>query len=140
MQKEHLSHINPNYLHGCYPLDLSDYFGETNFSLIFKKPQTPTHPIPTRLALLNRILSNIDTSDFAGKDYFVRYMHHKYRRNCQPNTLQQAATSLTQFLSFYRDRGKQHLQHMSREDLEAFVEHQHPICVDDCTQPVSDHK
>jgi site-specific recombinase XerD len=124
MQREHLSQINPNYLHGCYPLDLSDYFGETHFSLIFKKSQTPTQPIPTRLALLNRILSGIDASDFAAKDYFVQYMHHKYRRNCQPNTLQQAATSLTQFLTFFRDSGKQHFEQMSREDLEAFVEYQ----------------
>lgn len=124
MQKEHLSRINPNYLHGCYPLDLSDYFGETHFSLIFKKSQTPAQPLPTRLALLNRILSNINAGDFAGKDYYAQYMHHKYRRNCQPNTLRQAATCLTQFLRFYRDSGKQHLQQMSREDLEAFVEYQ----------------
>jgi hypothetical protein len=41
MQRELVSHTNPNYLHGCYPLDLSDYFGESHFSLIFKKPQTP---------------------------------------------------------------------------------------------------
>jgi site-specific recombinase XerD len=51
-------------------------------------------------------------------------MHHKYRRNCQPNTLRQAATCLAQFLRFYRDSGKQHLEQMSREDLEAFVEYQ----------------
>ena len=124
MQREHLSHINPNYLHGCYPLDLSDYFGETHFSLIFKKSQTPAQPIPSRLALLNRILSNINASDFAGKGYFAQYMHHKYRRNCQSNTLQQTANSLTQFLTFYRASGKQHLQQMNREDLEAFVEYQ----------------
>jgi integrase/recombinase XerD len=124
MQKELLSQTNPNYLHGCYPLDLSDYFGETHFSLIFKKAQAPAQPIPTRLALLNRILSNIEASDFAAKDYFAQYMHHKYRRNCQPNTLRQAATSLTQFLRFYRDSGKQHLQQMSREDIEAFIEYQ----------------
>ena len=124
MQREHLSQINANYLHGCYPLDLSDYFGETHFSLIFKKPQPPAQPIPARLALLNRILSHIDASDFAAKDHFVQYMHHKYRRNCRPNTLQQAATSLTQFFTFFGDSGKQHLEQLSREDLEAFVEYQ----------------
>jgi site-specific recombinase XerD len=124
MQREHPTQINPNYLHGCYPLDLSDYFGESHFSLIFKKAQAPAQPTPSRLALLNRILSNIDAGDFPAKDYFAQYMHHKYRCNCQPNTLQQAATSLTQFLRFYGDSGKQHLQQMSREDLEAFVEYQ----------------
>ena len=49
MQKELLSKTNPNYLHGCYPLDLSDYFGESPFSLIFKKPQTPLQQMDTCL-------------------------------------------------------------------------------------------
>jgi hypothetical protein len=102
MQKELLSHTNPNYLHGCYPLDLGDYFGESPFSLIFKNPQTPSQQISARLSLLKRVLSSIYASDFASKDYFAQYMRHKYRRNCQPNTLRQAATSLTQFLAFYR--------------------------------------
>ena len=124
MQRELVSDTNPNYLHGCYPLDLSDYFGESEFSLIFKKAQAPAQQIPVRLGLLNRILTNIDASDFAAKDYFAQYMRHKYRRNCQPNTLRQAATSLTQFFRFYRDSGKQHLQQMSREDIEAFIEYQ----------------
>ena len=26
MQKDLLAITNPNYLHGCHPLDLSDYF------------------------------------------------------------------------------------------------------------------
>jgi site-specific recombinase XerD len=124
MQKELLSHTNPNYLHGCYPFDLSDYFSESHFSLIFKNPQRPSQQISPRLGLLNRILTNIYASEFACKEYFAQYMHHKYRRNCQPNTLRQAATSLTQFLTFYRNSGKQHLQQMGREDLEAFIEYQ----------------
>jgi site-specific recombinase XerD len=122
MQKELLSHTNPNYLHGCYPFDLSDYFGESHFSLIFKNPQGPSQQISARRGLLNRILSNIYASEFASKEYFAQYMHHKYRHNCQPNTLRQAAGSITQFLAFYRDSGKQHLRQMSREDLEAFIE------------------
>ena len=124
MQKELLSHTNPNYLHGCYPLDLSDYFGESPFSLIVKQPQTLSQQISARLSLLKRILSGIYASDFPSKDYFAQYMRQKYRRNCQPNTLRQAATSLTQFLAFYRDSGKQHLEQMSREDIEAFIEYQ----------------
>jgi hypothetical protein len=52
MQKELLSHTNPNYLHGSYPLDLSDYFGEQPFSLIFKNPQASSQQISARLGLL----------------------------------------------------------------------------------------
>ncbi len=47
-------------------------------------------------------------------------MRHKYRRNCRSNTLRQAATLLSQFLIFYRDNGKQHIEQMTREDIEAF--------------------
>jgi site-specific recombinase XerD len=124
MQKKLLSQTNPNYLHDCFPLDLSDYFGESPFRLIVKQAPTCSDQISSRFALLKRILSNIDASDFASKDYFAQYMHHKYRHNCQPNTLRQAATSLTQFFAFYRDKGKQHIEQMSREDIEAFIEYQ----------------
>ncbi len=51
-------------------------------------------------------------------------MRHKYRRNCRPNTLRQANTSLNQFLTFYHGNGKQHLEQMTREDIEVFIEHQ----------------
>ena len=61
---------------------------------------------------------------FRAKEYFAQYMRHKYRRNCQPNTLRQAATSLTQFLTFYRDSGNQISEQMRREDIEAFIEYQ----------------
>ena len=124
MQKDQLTKTNPNYHHGYHPFDLSDYFGESPFSLIAKEAQTPTQPISARLRLLKHILSKIDATDFASKDYFAQYMRHKYRRNCRPNTLRQAACSLTQFLTFYHDNGKQHLQQMSREDIEAFIENQ----------------
>jgi len=124
MQTDLLANTNPNYLHGCHPLDLSDYFGESPSSLIVKQVQTPSQQISARLGLLKHILSNIYASDFPSKDYFAQYMRHKYRRNCRPNTLRQAATSLTQFFTFYRDNGKQHLQQLSREDIEAFIENQ----------------
>ena len=124
MQRDQLANTNPNYLHGCYPLDLSDYFGESPFSLIVREVQTPSQQISSRLRLLKHILSKIYASDFPSKDYFAQYMRHKYRRNCRPNTLRQAACSLTQFLAFYHDTGKQHLEQMSQEDIEAFIEYQ----------------
>ena len=124
MQKDQLSTTNPNYLHGYHPFDLSDYFGESPFSLIAKDDQTPSAPITARLGLLKHILGKIDAGDYPCKDYFAQYMRHKYLRNCRANTLRQAACSLTQFLTFYRDSGKQHLEQMGREDIEAFIESQ----------------
>ncbi len=113
MQKDILAITNPNNLHGCHPLDPSDYFGDSPF-------RAPSQSIDPRLRIFKRIISSIYKSDFPSKDHFVQYMRHKYRRNCRSNTLRQAATSLSQFLIFYRDNGKQHIEQMTREDIEAF--------------------
>jgi integrase/recombinase XerD len=117
MQKDILSITNPNYLPGCYPLDLSDYFGDSSFKV-------PSQSIDPRLRIFKRILSKIYQSDFPSKDHFAQYIRHKYRRNCRPNTLRQAATSLNQFLAFLHEAGKQHIEQVTREDIEAFVESQ----------------
>ena len=122
MHKDQLQNINPNHLYGCHPLDLRSYFGGSSICLIAEKPKDPFPPISPRLLLLEHILADISRSDLPAKDYFSEYMRQKYRRNCRPNTLRQAATSLIQFLSFYRDTGKQHLEQMTREDIEVFIE------------------
>jgi site-specific recombinase XerD len=117
MQKDLLSITSPNYLHGRHPQNLSDNFDNSPI-------RTPSQSIDPRLPTFKRILSRIYNSDLPSKDHFVRYMRHKYRRNCRPKTLQQAAGSLNQFLSFLREAGKQHIEQMTREDIEAFVERQ----------------
>jgi integrase/recombinase XerD len=122
MHRDQIPNINPNHVHGCHPLDLRDYFGESSFYLTVKTPKKPFPPVCRRLLLLERILGDISRSDLPVKDYFSEYMRHKYRRNCKSNTLRQTAGSLMQFLSFYRDNGKQHLEQMTREDIEAFIE------------------
>jgi integrase/recombinase XerD len=122
MHKDQLQNINPNHVHGCHPSDLRDYFGESTFYLTVKNPKDPFPPISRRRLLLKRILGDIYRSDLPAKDYFSEYMRQKYRRNCRSNTLRQAAASLIQFLSFYRDNGKQHLEQITREDIEAFIE------------------
>jgi integrase/recombinase XerD len=49
-------------------------------------------------------------------------VHEKYRRNCTPNTLLSTVSSGKLFLRFLKQVGKQELQEIVREDLEAFVE------------------
>jgi len=122
MQREQLQNINPNRLYGCHPLDLRSYFGKSSICLIAEKPKDPFPPISPRLLLLERILGDIARSDLPVKEHFSEYMRQRYRRNCKPNTLRQAAGSLMQFLSLYRDTGKHHLDQMTREDIEAFIE------------------
>jgi integrase/recombinase XerD len=122
MQREQLQNINPNHLYGCHPFDLRSYFGESSFCLTVKKPKYTSSPISPRLIYLERILDDISRRDLQSKEYFSEYMRQKYRRNCKANTLRQAAGSLTQFLSFYLNKGKKYLEQMTREDIEAFIE------------------
>ena len=49
-------------------------------------------------------------------------MRERYRRNCKPNTLRNVATSLKQFLLFYGKSEKNHIEQMTRWDIEAFIE------------------
>lgn len=122
MHKDQLKNINPNHLYGCHPKDLSSYFEEVPFQLRVKKPGNALPAISSRLRLLERILNDISRSDLPAKDHFAEHMRQKYRYNCRPNTLRATATSIGQFLSFYRETGKQHIEQMMREDIEAFTE------------------
>ena len=49
-------------------------------------------------------------------------MLHLYRRNCRPNTLRAYAGAIQLFLAFLHHHGKAHLEALTREDLEAFLE------------------
>ena len=132
MHKDQLRNINPNYLHGCHPADLRSYsidstfiqdIDDTQFPIAIPHTDIPSPTIPARRRVLDQILDKISGSDLPCRDYLTQYLHHKYRCNCSASTLRLTATSLTQFLSFYRDKGKKHPEQMTREDFEAFVEH-----------------
>jgi len=122
MQRDQMRDINPNRLHGCHPSDLSSYFSEIPFFIKAKKSEEPPPAIPPRLRLLEHLLDNISRSDLPAKDHFVDNMRQRYRRNHKSSTLRAAATSIKQFLSFYRETGKQHIEQLTRKDIEAFAE------------------
>lgn len=122
MHKDQLRNINPNYLHGCHPVNLQSFFGETPFHLTIKKPEQVLPETPPRLKLLEHLLKDLSRRDLPAKDHVAEHLRQRYRRNCKPNTLRQIATSLSQFLSFYQDIGRQHIEQMTRDDIEAFVE------------------
>lgn len=122
MHRDQLQNINPNRLHGCHPLDLQGVFGDHPFHLIAEKPKTVPEKISPRLKILEKILKEVSFMDFPAKEHCTGYMRERYRLNCKPNTLRNAAASLKQFLSFYGKSGKNHIEQMDREDIEAFTE------------------
>jgi len=132
MHWDQLSFLNPNYFYGCHPFNLRSYFEgypfnenlDSTFPINISQPDITVQQPSVRRRTLGHILDRISKSDFPGKQQLEQYMRHKYRRNCRANTLRLADTSLTQFLTFYRSAGKHHLEQMTREDIEGFVEHE----------------
>lgn len=130
MQWEQLSFLNPDFSSRSQPFDPCSNFERDPFSENFDSalPINRIEPIVkaqqpcARQQVLERILEKISQHDLPGKQCIAQYIRHKYRRNCKANTLRLAATSLMQFLSFFRTSAKMQLEQMSREDLGAFVE------------------
>jgi site-specific recombinase XerD len=132
MNHDQLSSLNPNYFHGCHPLDLRSYFESDpffenldfafplNLAKTVEPPAKPTH----RQQVLKRLLENISAHNLVGKVFVEQYLRDQYRRNCRPNTLRQSTTSLTLFLSLLPKLGRTHLEQIQRQDIEAFVEHE----------------
>jgi hypothetical protein len=71
MQRDRLSFINPNRLHGCHPLDLRAYFEDSHlihnidntFPLATTKPEISAPPICKRRRALDRIINRISQSE-----------------------------------------------------------------------------
>ena len=130
MKKDQLSSIDPPRLFESPPIDLPSSFANPDFleslasafPVKFFEPIATPPPASLRQQVLERVLDRIAGQDLAGKLYVERYLRHKYRRNCKSNTLRLIATTLVQFLSFFRQRGKRQLEQLCREDIEAFVE------------------
>ena len=121
MLKDRSRDINPNRVHGCHPSERSSLLAPL-FCPKLKKPKKAPPSLSPRLRVLERILRDISASDLPATDHFAEHMRQRYRYNCRPSTLRSAANSIRQFLSFYRVTGKQHIEQMTREDIEAFTE------------------
>ena len=130
----HRTHpINPNHDIGCHPSDLRDRI-DSEPSLSGLIQPTLAQSIQSvivvknrheRRKVLNRLLNQAAASgDLPGLEHFSQYLSEKYRHNCSPSTLRLTAASLILFLSFCRRSGKQQIEQVDRQDLEAFVEHE----------------
>ncbi|MCX5851156.1 MAG: tyrosine-type recombinase/integrase [Deltaproteobacteria bacterium] len=62
--------------------------------------------------------------DLLGKEQVESYLRHVARRNYKPSTLYGILTALELFLGVVRDAGKTRLADITRDDVEAFIEHE----------------
>ena len=92
---------------------------ETNFRIsgTLSKVSIP----PSQADHLFRKLSRIE---LPAKEHLESYLRYKVRLNHKPRTLSQSYTTNKMFLDFYQGLGKSRLEEVTKEDLEAFIEHE----------------
>jgi site-specific recombinase XerD len=73
---------------------------------------------------LDLILQKISKLELPGAEHWESYMKHKWRMNHKSSTLKGSFHAVRSFLTFYVSSGKNHLQEIVNDDLEAFVEHE----------------
>jgi integrase/recombinase XerC/integrase/recombinase XerD len=73
---------------------------------------------------LEYYLEPLSGLDLPGKEELRGHLQEKYRSNCKPNTLRGTVASGKLFLGFFKGVGKDRLEQLTRQDLEAFVEHE----------------
>jgi integrase/recombinase XerD len=69
-----------------------------------------------------RLIARISSLKVFGKDNLERYILHKFRNNCKPNTIRVSFTSVVKFLNFIQSISHSQLETISRCDIEAFVQ------------------
>ena len=72
--------------------------------------------------LINQILQKLSKWDLPEQEHVECYMRHKWRLNHKPNSLRNSLKAIALFLTFYTSLGKNRLEEIIRDDLEAFVE------------------
>lgn len=113
---------DPLYSHSFFAGDPLFEDPEAKFPPI-KAKSAKEISLPTKRELYrNRIIEKITSRDIPGKKYFERYIRHKFRINCKPNTIRNDYNSINLLLTFIQSTKKTELEQMSRSDLEAFIE------------------
>jgi len=130
---------NPNHFVGCHPSsrleEIDSYLSEpvenspipssrfTSASFYDGVIHWEKQPSLRRQAL-DRVIKRVVRQEIPGEEHVLSYLQHKYRRNCRPKTICSTASSLTLILLFVKQRGKEYLELLVRQDVEAFVEHE----------------
>jgi len=111
---------------GSHSLNFQGHFlcdnPKTTFPPASPQSQCGPHLPNKREQYRKRLLAKISSLTVAGKDHLKRYILHKFRNNCKPNTIRVAFTNVVQFLKFIQSYPHSELETLSRRDIEAFVQ------------------
>jgi integrase/recombinase XerD len=73
---------------------------------------------------LDRVLKRLSESDLMGKDHIEAYLREKHRRRLRPTTINNSFLAIDSFISFIKKQGKVHLEEITRQDIEGWIERQ----------------
>jgi integrase/recombinase XerD len=71
-----------------------------------------------------RIIQRMSDEGLCDLSYVRDYLLSCYRRNCKPNTIRSNSCSIIVFLSFLKNTGGNHIEAITREKINAFIEHE----------------
>lgn len=73
---------------------------------------------------LHMALNRLAGWNLPGKEHVEEYFRYMYRRNFRPKTYASNLVAMYIFLTVVRDSGKTHLEEVTKNDIEAFIEHE----------------
>jgi site-specific recombinase XerD len=131
MTTNNIDQVNPNYLFGCHPLGSKERFQELDRQEIeIFRTETVSISEPEncfgggrRQSVLD-IFRRIAKVDSPAKGHLSEFLYQKYRQNCKQRTLSNYCTSIGFLLTFAAKRGRTQIEQLTRDDLEAFIEHE----------------
>jgi len=91
-------------------------------------PAVPDPPSPierkeqSRRRQFDRIIKELKGLELPGSEQAITYLTHQFRRNCKESTLASSGAAIKFFLTFIKTSGKDQLEDLTRQDIEAFVE------------------
>jgi integrase/recombinase XerD len=108
-----------------HPPDGIDYKAPANYrQKAFSKKTSISKDTWGNSTSFHLLIDKFSKQDLIGKRYVEMYLRCQYIRNCRPNTLKNIYIALTPFLIFLREIGKDRLEEVRRQDVEAFIEHE----------------
>ena len=90
-----------------------------------ENPETSFYPEYTQGGkALRWALKRLSGWELPGKEHVEEYYRSMYRRNFRAKTYFSSLTAVHDFLTIVRDSGKHRLEEITKNDIEAFIEHE----------------
>jgi integrase/recombinase XerD len=73
---------------------------------------------------LSLALEKLESEDIIGKEHMASYLQDQYRRNLRPGTMANSFKDIESFMFFIQRKSKIHLEEITRQDIEGWIEHE----------------